>query len=310
MARLMFSAGMLTDFALATAVRRRGLPSGSPPPSFAATVISLPILVKTLPRLASMAAFLCFVVAHFECPDIGPPENQTAWRLLSIPLFPYPDKPNYDPNKRASRAKAQRRQKNLKAGFLKPYALAFLCGLAALREIYLPFEVEFISSLLLPLVRIVLHIFPELREDHSSRGGLEHARHGHVHVLIDVLAAVLHHDHGSVVKIADALAGLLPLLEHEDPHGLARKGHGLHGVRKVVDVQHFDALELCHLVEVEVVRNHFSAELLGQGDKLAVHLADLGKIVLDDPDLHVAHLLDAVQDVEPTPAPRPLQRVR
>jgi hypothetical protein len=27
--------------------------------------------VKILPRLASVAAFLCFMVDHLECPDIG-----------------------------------------------------------------------------------------------------------------------------------------------------------------------------------------------------------------------------------------------
>ncbi len=34
-------------------------------------VISLAIRVKILPRLASLAAFLCLIVDHFECPDIG-----------------------------------------------------------------------------------------------------------------------------------------------------------------------------------------------------------------------------------------------
>jgi len=42
-------------------------------PLRAATVISLISLVKTLPRLASMAAFLCLIVLHFECPDIANP---------------------------------------------------------------------------------------------------------------------------------------------------------------------------------------------------------------------------------------------
>ena len=36
----------------------------------AAMVISRMILVKILPRLASVAAFLCLIEAHFECPDM------------------------------------------------------------------------------------------------------------------------------------------------------------------------------------------------------------------------------------------------
>src|SRR6476661_4099653 len=70
MARLMFSFGMFSALAAVMAPRRRGLPSGSPPPSLAAMVISLIRRVKILPRLASRAPFLCLIVAHFEWPDI------------------------------------------------------------------------------------------------------------------------------------------------------------------------------------------------------------------------------------------------
>src|ERR1700761_2928942 len=70
MARLMLSAGMFSALAAAMAPRRRGLPSGSPPPVLAAMVISLMRRVKILPRLASVAPFLCLIVAHFEWPDM------------------------------------------------------------------------------------------------------------------------------------------------------------------------------------------------------------------------------------------------
>src|SRR3954469_22334491 len=45
-----------------------GLPAGSPPPVRAATSMFLISLAKSLPRLASIPAFLCFVVAHLEWP--------------------------------------------------------------------------------------------------------------------------------------------------------------------------------------------------------------------------------------------------
>src|SRR6202789_349727 len=70
MARLMLSAGMFSALAATMAPRRRGLPSGSPPPDLAAMVISLMRRVKILPRLASRAPFLCLIVAHFEWPDM------------------------------------------------------------------------------------------------------------------------------------------------------------------------------------------------------------------------------------------------
>src|SRR5258708_34674502 len=71
MARLMLSAGMFAALASAMTVRRRGFMSGSPPPLRAATVNSLMIRVKILPRLASSAPFLCLIDAHFEWPDIA-----------------------------------------------------------------------------------------------------------------------------------------------------------------------------------------------------------------------------------------------
>ena len=65
-ARVMLSAG--TEFFLAfwMASNRVGLPVGSPPPVRAATSMFLMRRAKSLPRLASMAAFLCLVVAHLE----------------------------------------------------------------------------------------------------------------------------------------------------------------------------------------------------------------------------------------------------
>src|SRR5882724_12451465 len=71
----MLSAGMFSALAAAMAVRKRGFPSGSPPPAFAAMVISLIRRVKILPRLASSAPFLCLIVAHLEWPDMEIPRS-------------------------------------------------------------------------------------------------------------------------------------------------------------------------------------------------------------------------------------------
>src|SRR5262245_62040310 len=67
----MVSLGMFCAFASETALRRRALESTSPlAPVRVATVISLIIFVKILPRFASSAPFLCLIVCHLECPDI------------------------------------------------------------------------------------------------------------------------------------------------------------------------------------------------------------------------------------------------
>src|SRR5438132_13898461 len=71
MARWMLSRGMFTARARSIANRSRKLASGSPPPSFAASMISLVILVKTTPRLTSAAPFWRLIWLHFECPDIA-----------------------------------------------------------------------------------------------------------------------------------------------------------------------------------------------------------------------------------------------
>ena len=70
MARSMVSLGMLTERALSTAVRSRGLPLMSPPPSRAETVISLMILVQTFDFLESEASFLCLILDQRLWPDI------------------------------------------------------------------------------------------------------------------------------------------------------------------------------------------------------------------------------------------------
>src|SRR5690348_15230000 len=43
---------------------------GSPPPERAAMMIARLSLLHSLPRLASMAPFLCLIVAQWECPDM------------------------------------------------------------------------------------------------------------------------------------------------------------------------------------------------------------------------------------------------
>src|SRR4051812_6612754 len=54
----MFSLGMRSAFAFSIAFASVALPSGSPPPSRAATVMARASFVKSCPRLASAAPFL------------------------------------------------------------------------------------------------------------------------------------------------------------------------------------------------------------------------------------------------------------
>src|SRR4051812_28791906 len=64
----MLSLGIEASLAFCTASASAGLPSTSPPPSLAATVIARASFVHSLPRRASTIAFLCLIPAHLECP--------------------------------------------------------------------------------------------------------------------------------------------------------------------------------------------------------------------------------------------------
>src|SRR5436190_9997633 len=65
----MVSFGIEYDRAFSIAFCSARFPAGSPPPSFAATMIARVSFEKSLPRLASAAPFLCLIVDHLLCPD-------------------------------------------------------------------------------------------------------------------------------------------------------------------------------------------------------------------------------------------------
>src|SRR5690348_5064387 len=64
-----------------------GLPAGSPPPVRAATSMFLISLANSLPRLASIPAFLCLVVAHLEWPLMNPPRQRSSDAFAASRLF-------------------------------------------------------------------------------------------------------------------------------------------------------------------------------------------------------------------------------
>ena len=74
----MFSFGTDDFLAFWMASNSVGLPSGSPPPVRAATSMFLINFANSLPRLASLAAFWCLVVAHLEWPLIVPPNPSAS----------------------------------------------------------------------------------------------------------------------------------------------------------------------------------------------------------------------------------------
>src|SRR5918994_1653822 len=82
----MLSLGTELFFAFWMASNSVGLPAGSPPPVRAATSMFFISLAKSLPRLASIPAFLCFVVAHLEWPLTSPPRWRSS-AAFAAPLL-------------------------------------------------------------------------------------------------------------------------------------------------------------------------------------------------------------------------------
>ena len=62
------SLGMFEARHLSNTIRKRGFMFGSPPPIFAAMVISLLSFEKIFPRLASIAPLKRLTLAHLLCP--------------------------------------------------------------------------------------------------------------------------------------------------------------------------------------------------------------------------------------------------
>src|SRR5436190_2995693 len=72
----MLSFGIEYERAFSIAFCSARLFAGSPPPSFAATMIARASFEKSLPRFASAAPFLCLIDDHLLCPDnVGLPDR-------------------------------------------------------------------------------------------------------------------------------------------------------------------------------------------------------------------------------------------
>ncbi len=97
----MFSFGMLTARAPSIARRSRGLPSGSPPPARAATVISRMILVQTDARRESVTAFFRLICFHLLWPAIATDSllDWTCWNDGNISRATCCSNANVDPGR-------------------------------------------------------------------------------------------------------------------------------------------------------------------------------------------------------------------
>src|ERR1700730_4772102 len=120
-ARSTLSFGMLCARAAWMALRRRRLPVGSPPPAFAAMVISFDNLLKILPRFASIAPLNRLTFDHLLCPAIRADSVQ-----LLIETCEFPN--NTSPREWLARRGNSRAIFNRNEKGLSTYCGAFLVG--------------------------------------------------------------------------------------------------------------------------------------------------------------------------------------
>src|SRR5881227_2439357 len=83
----MFSFGIEYERAFSIAFWSARFPPGSPPPSFAATMIARESLEKSLPRFASAAPFLCLIEDHLLCPDTRRLPHLVEEQLVHARIF-------------------------------------------------------------------------------------------------------------------------------------------------------------------------------------------------------------------------------
>src|SRR5262245_17329493 len=156
---------------------------------------------------------------------------------------------------------------------------------------------------------MIVALFFVPAEDHLSGGRLKHAGDRRFDSLADHLAGVVHHNHRSVIEVRDALIEFLAFLQNENLHGLTRQIDRLESVREFVDIQHLNTAKLRDLVQIEVVGHDLRVELLGEFDQLHVHFANLWIVIFNKLDGDSSHLLNSLQNVEPSPAAITLQRI-
>src|SRR6185312_5617476 len=149
----------------------------------------------------------------------------------------------------------------------------------------------------------------EFAENHFASGCLQNAGHSNVDCPRDLPASVVHYNHGAVVQVSDTLVVFLPFLENENPHGLTRKNNGPQGIRKFVDIQNLDAVDLRDLIEIEIVGYNFAVIHLREFDQLQIDFPDIRHVVVEKLHIDSRHFLKPLQHIETASAPVPLHGI-
>src|SRR5579884_957232 len=140
-----------------------------------------------------------------------------------------------------------------------------------------------------------------MRENHAACDRLQYTGDSDFDSATHVLATTFNYDHRAIVQVADALTQFFAFLHNLDIDILAGKQNGLDCVRQFVDVQHFDALQFRHAVEVEVVSDDGAMQVTRHLHQLAIYLGNAFYVVISNLDRNGGVFLQAVQHFQSAP---------
>src|SRR5437879_3164392 len=87
-------------------------------------------------------------------------------------------------------------------------------------------------------------------KDEHARAGLHQALHLDFNLLADEAVGVVHHHHGAVVQVTDALPFVLAFADDPEAEHLAGQNRRFHGPGHFMDVDVRNRLQFCDLAEV------------------------------------------------------------
>ena len=73
-------------------------------------------------------------------------------------------------------------------------------------------------------------------------------------------ATTFYNNHGTVIKISNTLPLFFAFFDNRCYHNFARNNHGLHSIRKFIDIKYRNALQISNFIEIIIIRDNFTTD--------------------------------------------------
>src|SRR5208283_5538582 len=142
-----------------------------------------------------------------------------------------------------------------------------------------------IGALSMLNARRLLFLFFQLCKYHSSSCSLQNTRDRYLNILPDKFPGIFNYDHSAIIKVGNTLVVFLPFFDNKQVQDLSREHYRLEHICKFIDIQYCHALQLRHLVQVEIIGDNLAVKKTCQGNKFGIHLFYVREILFDYLDL-------------------------